>query len=97
MPYVIINGRLVMTPPELREVWEYVKEKMRTEGALNKIYDPDLDGALGAVKVESLIVPDGEKIYFGTERRYSLRYDPERGGIVIRDEKCGRDIAVIKT
>ena len=77
-------------------VWGVVKDKLASEGAPNRLYDPDLDGALGTVTVEALKVPSGEKIFFGTDNRYSIRYDPNKGGIVIRDEFQGVDVAVIK-
>jgi len=76
--------------------WDEVKEKFMTEGAVNKVYDPDLDGALGTVTVEALKVPSGEKIYFGTDNRFSLRFDPSVAAFVIRDEVKGEDILVIK-
>lgn len=76
--------------------WEEVKQKFAEEGAVNKVYDPDLDGALGTVTVEALKVPNSEKIYFGTDNRYSLRFDPSMSAFVIRDEVKGEDILVIK-
>ena len=79
-----------------KSVWPTVKRRLREEGAVNRVYDPDLDGSLGSVSVEGLKLADGEKIYFGSNNKYSLRYDPSRGGFVIRDEERGVDIACIK-
>lgn len=73
--------------------WSEVKQKFRDEGAVNRVYDPDLDGALGAVTVESLKLLDDEKIYFGSGNRYSLRYDSAKNMFIIRDEVEGVDIA----
>lgn len=72
--------------------WEFIKNMLKIEGAINKMYDPDLDGALGAVSIEQLKLPDDEKIYFGTDARYSMRFDSKKKAIVIRDEVEGKDI-----
>lgn len=76
-------------------IWDIVKEKLASEGAPNKLYDPDLDGILGTVSVEELILPNGVKFYFGTDKKYSLRYDPAKGEFVIRNEEEGVDVVVI--
>ena len=72
--------------------WNEIKEKLRTEGAVNKVYDPDLDGILGTVSVEALKLADNEKIYFGINNKYSLRYDPIKNAFIIRDEMTGVDV-----
>jgi len=85
-------------PPQgLMMSWEEVKKRMRSEGTVNRVYDPDLDGVLGTVSVEALKLADNEKIYLGTDNKFSLRFDPERKAVVIRDEVNNIDVMEIKT
>jgi len=90
------KARKALKQSSAEVVWGVVKDRLASEGAPNRLYDPDLDGALGTVAVEALKVPSGEKIFFGTDNRYSLRFDPSMAAFVIRDEVKGEDILVIK-
>jgi len=84
-----------MPPQGLIMSWSEVKKWLAKEGALNKMYDPDLDGALGAVSIEALTLPSDEKIYFGTDKKYSIRFDTTAQRVIIRDEVKNIDVLAV--